>query len=70
MPRPPTDDPDRTRLTALLFRNRKLSDTVALDRRLYTSLHSLRMTSTVNTARISIHALRTYRGALRIRDPW
>jgi hypothetical protein len=55
MLRPPTDDPDQTRLTALLFRNHTLSDTVALDRRLYTSHHNLRMTGTVNTARNSFH---------------
>jgi hypothetical protein len=43
------------RLTTLLFRNRTLSDTDALDRQLYTSPHSLRMTGTVNTARNRFH---------------
>jgi hypothetical protein len=42
-----------TRLTAFLFRTRTLSDTGALDRRLRTSPHSLRMNGTVNTARNS-----------------
>jgi hypothetical protein len=55
MPRPPTDDPDRTRLTALLFRNRTLSDTSALDLSLYTSPHSLRIAGTVNTDRNIFH---------------
>jgi hypothetical protein len=65
MPRPPTDDPDRTRLTALLFRTRTLSDTGALDRRLYTLPHSLRMTGTVNTARNSFHGCILHAARLR-----
>jgi hypothetical protein len=55
MPRPPTDDPDRTWLTTLLFRTRTLSDTVALDQCLYTSTHNLWMTCTVNTYRNNFH---------------
>jgi hypothetical protein len=55
MPRPPTDDPDRTRLTTFLFRTRTLAETGALDLRLYTSPHRLRMTGTVNTARNNFH---------------
>jgi hypothetical protein len=53
-PRAHTKNPART-ITVSFLRTRTLSDAGALDRRLYSSPHSLRKTGTVKPARNSFH---------------